>query len=330
MVFLTSFFAIAGLLAAQEPPQLSTSTVMPSYVALTPNIRDFKRFADGGPDGNWYIGYNNAWIVKLPPAPVGEFSHAFIGARVGRAKTRANPNRPWERELIDGKIYMGLSQTPAFSSQQSFFLVQARDLSVEPDPSTFVEGVGPAQWYWTEVPLPLVSFTQPNYLVIWSPSEYFTRASSAPILAAAEIDAQGGQETHAWNNRSILGVPPRIASNSLETPINNISPALAIKLVPPSESEIVISEFAAQDFGKKIVVSFSVAGQDISEAWVEASRDQLDWERISKIERQQPFLFTLKSDRMPGPGSYLRAAARDVTGAVGTSSIYEIPYAPRQ
>ncbi len=329
MIFLILSLFLAPA-RAQDLPTASTSTIMPTYLALSPNLNDFKRFADGGSDGNWYIGYNNAWIVKLPPAPAGEFSRAYIGARIGRAKTRPNPNRPWERQLIDGKIYMAISQTPAFSSGQSFYLARARDISVEPNPNTFVDGVGPAEWFWTEVPLNLVSFTQPNYLVIWSPSEYFTQASSAPILAAAEVDASQAQgETHAWNNREIVGVPPRDPATSLETPIDNINPALAIKLVPPSESEIVVTEFSVQNLGKKSVVSFSVAGQDIAEAWVEASRDQLDWERVSPIERQQPFMFTLKGAEMPPPGSYLRGAARDVTGAVGDSPIYAIPYASR-
>ena len=99
------YFFLAGLLpasaSAQNPsslPWISTGPVLPSYVSLIPNINDFTRFADGGHDANWYIGFNNAWIVRLPAAPQGDFTRAFIGAKIGRAKTRPNPERPWLRE----------------------------------------------------------------------------------------------------------------------------------------------------------------------------------------------------------------------------------------
>ena len=111
---------LAAGAGAQPLPSSSTSTILPAYVALGPNLNDFDRFADGGPDANWYVGYNNAWIVRLPPAPAGDFPRAFIGAKIGRAKTRPNPKKPWLRELIPGKIYIGVSQNPWFSTEQSF------------------------------------------------------------------------------------------------------------------------------------------------------------------------------------------------------------------
>ena len=128
MIILYIFLAIVRPVAAAPAPAdglpatLSTSTILPTYLTLAPTVHDYNRFADGGPDANWYVGFNNAWIVKLPPAPPGEFLHAFIGARVGRAKTRANPEKPWIRETIPGKVYMGLSQTPSWNSEQSYFL----------------------------------------------------------------------------------------------------------------------------------------------------------------------------------------------------------------
>ena len=127
---------VAVLAAAQTdglPASLSTSAIVPTIVTLAPSLHEYGRFADGGPDANWYIGFNNAWIVKLPAAPTGEFTHAFIGARVGRAKTRANPEKPWIRETIPGKVYMGLAPTPAWSSEQSFFLADTGEIPAEPD-----------------------------------------------------------------------------------------------------------------------------------------------------------------------------------------------------
>ncbi len=313
------------------PPVLSTSVVVPTLLTLAPTANDFSRFADGGPDANWYVGFNNAWIVKLPPAPVGEFQRAFVGAKIGRAKTRPNPDKPWIREIIPGKVYVGISQTPAWTSEQSFFLSETADIPADADPQARVDGVGAAEWFWAEVPLSMVSFTAPNYLIVWSPSNYFTRASSAPILAAAEPDDNTPRETRAWNNRSILGVPPRNAANSLETPINNIYPALAIKLVPPGPDEpaVSVNDLTVAHVGKRLVVRFSGAGEDVVDAWVEASRDRLDWERVSKLQRRPPFVFSLPAEKSPA-GLFVRGVARDLSGAVGYSEPYMIPYAPRQ
>ena len=318
--------ALAPSLAAQEVP-VATSTVMPTYLSLAPSINEFERFADGGPDGNWYVGFNNAWIVKLPPAPAGDFAHAYVGAKIGRAKTRPNPNKPWLRERLEGRLYMGLSQAPSFSSEQSFFLVDAIDLPLEADPQAFVEGIGASEWFWTEVPLSLVSFNKPNYLIIWSPSNGFTKPAASPILAGAAVE-ETPAEPHAWNNHSIVGVPPRSAAGALETPLNNMSPGLAIKLVPNAESEVSVGDFALQRVGKRVVAQFSVAGTDVAEAWIETSRDQLDWSRASHFRRMQPFLFSLNGEKLTA-GVFLRAAARDSLGKVGYSEAIGIPYAPR-
>jgi len=335
MIFLIA--ALAVLLAAPAaangdglPPTLSTSVVVPSILSLAPSVHDYTRFADGGPDANWYVGFNNAWIVKLPPAPIGQFQRAFVGAKIGRAKTRPNPDRPWIREIIPGQVYVGVSPTPSWTSEHSFFLAETSDIPADADPQARVDGVGAAEWFWAEVPLSMVSFTAPNYVIVWSPSNYFTRASSAPILAAAEPDDAGPRETRAWNNRSILGVPPRSAANSLETPINNIYPALAIKLVPPGPDEpaVSVNDLAVAHAGKHVLVRFSAAGEDVTDAWVEASRDRLDWQRVSKYQRRPPYEFSLPAEKSPA-GLYIRGAARDISGAVGFSDPYMVPYAPR-
>jgi len=319
--------AAAWLTAAQEiSPTVSTSSVLPTYVALSPDLNAFSRFADGGADANWYIGYNNAWIVKLPQAPAGDWARAFVGAKIGRAKTRPNLKKPWLREVLEGKIYIGISSIPSFAPEQSFFLAETADLPLEADPQAHVEGVGSAEWLWTEVPLSLVGFTRPNYLIIWSPTKYFLRASSSPILAASAAEDPGeNKEPRAWNNRSISGVPPRIPSSSLETPLNNIYPALALKLVPASQFEINVSEFSFQRTGRKAVVRFSVGGENVAEAWVEASRDQLDWERVSQVLRRQPFQFSITAEKLPAAGRFLRGAARDAIGTTGFSAPFRIP-----
>ncbi|MCX5796768.1 MAG: hypothetical protein NTY77_14835 [Elusimicrobia bacterium] len=293
---------------------------------MASNINDFGRFADGGDDANWYIGFNNSWIVKLQPAPIGEFNRSFIGAKIGRAKTKPTASKPWLREVIDGKIYMGISQTPSFTAQQSFFLAETKDMPLEPQPDAQIEGVGAGEWFWAEVPLSMVSVSRPNYLINYSPTDTFLKTSASPVLAAAAVEDSGAREIKAWNNHSITGVPPRNPDGALETPINSISPALAIKLAPPSTSEISVSEFIYQRLGKKCLVRFSAWGENMEEAWVEHSRDGLDWQRATRFQRKQPFDFTMPQDSCAAPGEYLRGAARDVLGTVATSDPFQIPY----
>lgn len=332
MIIYSLLLSLALPAAANDglPLALSTSPIVPTYITLAPTVNDYGRFADGGSDDNWYVGFNNAWIVKLPPAPRGDFARAFIGAKIGRAKTRPNVNKPWIRELIPGKIYMAINQLPAFPGDRSFFLAETPDIPTEPDPQSRVDGVGSGEWFWAEVPLSMVSFTADNYLAVWSPTNWFTRASSAPILGAADIeDPLSARETRAWNNRSIMGVAPRSATGALQTPINNIAPAIAIKLIPPAPDEpaVNVAEFAAARLGSKVVARFSAAGEDIAEAWVEASRDQLDWTRISKIQRKPPYAFSIPGPKAPVAGTWLRGAARDVSGQIGYSEAYMVPYA---
>jgi hypothetical protein len=324
-----NILAALALGARAEMISISSSPVLPTYVALSANINDFSRFADGGPDANWYIGFNNAWLVKLPPAPMGDFTRAFIGAKIGRAKTRPAANKPWLREIIAGKVYIGVSPRASFTSEQSYFLAETSDIPLEADPQAQVEGAGASVWFWAEVPLNAINFSGPNYLAVWSPTNYFTKASSAPILAAGSIDdPQRAKETSAWNNRSISGVPPRIAATSLETPINNINPALAIKLVPQATDEVGVTELTVRQAGRKSVVEFSVGGENIVDAWVESSKDQLDWERISPFRRQPPFSFSFTPEKYPAPGEFIRGAARDNAGNVGRSLAYTVPFPP--
>lgn len=328
--YLSLVVALAASAADGLAPVLSTSSIVPTFVTIAPSVHDYERFANGGPDANWYVGFNNAWIVKLPPAPAGEFTRAFIGAKLGRAKTRPMRDKPWLRETIPGKVYAGISASPSWSSEKSFFLAETQDIPAEADPQAHVDRVGGGEWFWAEVPMSQVSFTAPNYLIVWSPTNYFTKASSAPILAATDLGATG-EETRAWLNRSIQGVPPRSKSASLETPLHTLAPAIAIKLVPPGPDEpaVSVSDLTVSRAGKRVVVRFSAAGEDVAEAWVEASRDQLEWHRISSLQRRPPYMFSLPAEKSPAPGEFLRGAARDISGEIGLSESYMIPYAPR-
>ncbi len=325
MIKFITLFLFLSLPKFSYSVAISTSSNLPNYVSLLPDIHGFDRFSDGGPDGNWYIGFNNAWIVKLPSAPIGNFTHAFIGAKIGRAKTQPNPDKPWQRDVIKGKIYMAVSQVPAFSSEQSYFLTETSDISIDPDSPESKNPRGKGRWFWAEVPVGMISFNQPNYLIIWSPTEYFTSVSSCPILAAAMPEnASSSQEALAWNNHDISGVPPRSVEGALETPIN-IFPALAIKLVGPgAQSAVTVQDFSVFKGTAHSVVRFSASGKDIAGVWVESSDDQLNWERMSPIHQSPPFYFSFDNSLLKS-GNYLRGVAEDESGNIGFSMPAIIP-----
>lgn len=335
MIFLKLAALLALVFGAPQPAVTAPNagggdaSRLPSYVALTPNINDFGRFADGGPDENWYIGVNNAWIVQLPQAPIGEYARAFVGAKIGRAKTRSKQGRPWERELLPGKVYIAISRTPSFTAENSFFLAETSDIPLEPDAKAYMPGTGKSEWFWAEVPPGMVSFSGPNYLIIWSPTSALTDSASSPILAAFENKTRDEGEAHAWNNRSIGGVAPRRQEGTLETPIHNLLPALAIKLVPPNDASVTIHECSVRPAGDNLMFRFSAEGEGIESAWLETSQDQLDWERFTRPVRQPPFSYTLLRSRIPPRGAYLRAVARDMLGNDGACEGIFVPHEPK-
>lgn len=295
----------------------------PTYISLSEDMLEFGKFADGGSDSNWYIGFNNAWIVKLPPIPDGNHQRAFIGAKIGRAKTKPKKNRPWERRPIVGKVYMAISQKPAFSAEQSFFLAETSDIPLEGDDKLYYPGTGHSQWFWAEVPLPLVSTTRPNYLIIWSPTRDFKDATLSPILAAAQASPSDG-ENRAWNNHSLQGVPPRRETDTLQVP-TNFKPALAIKLTPAPGGGVVISDFALKPRSEKLTFHFSAEGKNISLAWIEMSQDELEWRRVSTLHRTPPYFFTLNRSIVPPRGAYFRGKARDILAVEGNSTNIFVP-----
>lgn len=300
--------------SAAKPP-------VPVYISLIPDLNQYYLYADGGWDGHWYVGYNSCWIVKLPPIPPGDYSKAFIGAKIGRAKTTAVAGKPWERTPCPGKIYMGLSQSPSFSSKQTYFLIEGSDIPLEPVPNDNIKGVGSSQWFWAEVPLRHVSADEPNFLAIWSSSEYFVSSSSSPILAGAENRRRG----NVWLNRSIRGVPPRNASEALETPVQYLQPAMVMKLIPVNEYKVFIKGFIARIDSGSIVLSFSVIGQDVRAGWIELSHDRFYWQRVSRIVTRPPYSFTLKKGELPDDVYYFRAAAVDTLENSGHSKTITIP-----
>ncbi|HAH32697.1 MAG TPA: hypothetical protein DCL44_10335 [Elusimicrobia bacterium] len=306
--------------APAEAPAFTSKSPVPVYMATEKNLGNYYLYADGGFHADWYIGYNNCWIVKLPPAASLGYSKAYIGAKIGRAKINSWPHS-WDKTPIPGKIYMAINQYPKFNSDNMYFLTDSLDLPLEPLPNDYLDAVDSSRWFWAEIPLSRISTKSPNYLAVWASSRYFTSASSSPIIAAAFSE---DKEEDAWLNRSIMGNPPS-GADVLETPISGLKPALAIKLVPQNEYKVFVKGFMAEIDAKKITVSFAAIGEDIRAAWLEVSYDKFDWQRATRLLLRSPYFWTFRRDEVSRDMFYLRAAATDNLENTGYSKEIVIP-----
>src|ERR1035437_966592 len=143
----------------------------PVFVSEVSNPNDYSLFANGGWDGNWYVGYNNGWVKKLPSIPAGNYSHAYVGAKLGRMKTRPPVGRPPEFNPIAGEIWIGVSSTPSWTPSQRFRLTTTDNIPQEGSAEYALDHVGESEWFWTEVPLESVNRRGDNFLVLWSTTD---------------------------------------------------------------------------------------------------------------------------------------------------------------
>jgi len=326
LLFLGWIFLLGGASAAESPPPA------PIYLALQPNLNLYGLFADGGWDGNWYVGYDSCWIVELPPAPKTPFVKAYLGARLGRAK-RLPGKAPWEKQnVVPGQIFIAVSSAPFWDKSRQFPLTESSDIPVEPDPENAILGAGNSQWFWTEIPARLVQTDGPNYVAVWSSTPQLLSVSSSPILAAA----WGGKDTKAWLNRTVHETPTISPNKALETSLSYFLPALAIKLIPPNSSQVLLSglQVSSTESPKKepmLQAGFSMRGEILERAYLEASPDGKTWKRFGSALHSGPLLWTLKKDELPaGKMFFLRGVAQDWLGNQGTTPAWTAPSNPTE
>ncbi len=321
-IFICLLVFLGGVSRAEENSGAfpSPTSFIPEYISPVRDMSKFYLYANGGFHADWYVGFNNAWIIKLPPVNAQEYDKAFIGAKIGRAKIRSYP-KSYDKRIIPGKIYMGISKSPSFTTENMYFLIDSSDLPLEPLPGDYLDGINSAQWFWAEIPLSAISSEEANYLAIWSSSRYFLKSSSSPIIAAALSD---DKTENVWLNRSIKGNPP-FGKNTLEMPINGVKPAMTIKLIPKNSYRVIIKGFRAEIGGEEMIVSFTAIGEDIHNTWLELSYDKFDWQRVTKFMFNPPYYHTFKNGELSEDMFYLRAAGVDALGNVGYSSEIIIP-----
>jgi len=308
----------------EKAPAFAAKSPVPVYHSLEKNLGKYYLYADGGFNADWYVGYNNCWVVKLPPVAAGAYAKAFIGAKLGRSKIMSWP-MSWDPRPIPGKIYLALNSEPSFNSENMYFLVDAADIPREPLPNDHLEWVDSARWFWTEIHLSKLSAEKPNYMALWSSSRFFISSSSAPIVAAAKSDST---EEDVWLSRSIKGNPPS-GDSVFDIPVSGLKPAIAVKLIPANEYKVFIKGFMAEVDAAGITASFAVIGEDIRAAWLEVSYDKFDWQRVTRYMFKAPYFWTFGREEISRDMFYLRAAAVDNLENTGYSKEIVIPAASR-
>ena len=129
-------------------------TDAPFILAAKANLNDFRYFANGGFDAGWAVGYHTCWVIKLPTAPAGPWVRAFVGAKLGAAKTQTIPGRPgWDQQPVPGDIYVAIASEPAWPQNRRRLLVRAEDLPLAGHATYPLDGVGESRWFWPEIPL---------------------------------------------------------------------------------------------------------------------------------------------------------------------------------
>ncbi|MFQ3675615.1 MAG: hypothetical protein SNJ64_03635 [Endomicrobiia bacterium] len=307
---------------------LSYSDTYPLYITGGVPINDYTLFANSGWDGNWYVGYNMCWIKRFPveilPKNKDLFSKVYIGVKLGRAKIQQKPNSaPWEKNVIDGKIYTAISSTHAWKSNQRYFLCSVKDIPTEGDWENAITTTGEAKWFYTEVSLQDINLNSDLWVCVYSDTNYLTSASSSPILAGGWRE-RGQKDINVWLNNQIKGVPPLKPDTALTTAIRAFDPAIVLKFIPknsPSEVKIRIANIVdgRKDTDEKVFF-ITAETPNIDRVWLEISQDGTSWTRISKYVYQQPYAFNLNLQSVPEEISgdfFIRFAANDIFENVG-------------
>jgi hypothetical protein len=307
------------------------SSDFPVHVTQVPNPNDYTLFANSGWDGNWYVGYNNGWIKKLPSIPKGNYAKAFIGAKLGRMKTLPPAGRPPEFHPIPGEIWMAIASTPAWKSADMIKVATTEEIPLEGSAEFAIEGTGESQWFWSEIPAKSINMSGDNFLCLWSTSAALISVSSSPVLAAA----WGGKDANTWLAKDVKGTPPSDPNTSLGSSFSYFQPAMGLKLIPagpphPIKVRILSWQNGTADHPKPILTA-SVDGDSIERSWVEyanpvKSGDVIRgrWSRVGRAYWKAPFIFSLEQTKLPRGRVLLRVAAANIWEERGYSQHFEV------
>jgi len=321
--------SLAGflLLYSSNARDLSASeNRYPVIIAEVENLNDFALFATSGWDGNWYVGYNHAWVTKLPEAPEGSYAKAYLGAKLGRAKNFIR--RQLERARTHFEQLKNLPEQEREESAKQLKYTSFKEISQKieelgkklssPHSGKIYIGINSSP-HWDkkhsfflvpedDIPRegdPEEALEQvgearwfwievPLSLVSFDKENYVAIWSPDENLNSAQVSpilasAWGSREVNTWLGQESQGKAP----SSLSRPVTIFEPALAIKLVPSNEKRVLVEILNITDeeeIKEKRVVTATVSGEDIVRAWLEISRDKSS-SKVQKWLRTGRFAF---------------------------------------
>ena len=307
ITLLFSFFLVHSVNAKA---QAGSKNRYPVIIAEVENLNDFGLFATSGWDGNWYIGYNHAWVTKLPKAPEGSYAKAYLGAKLGRAKNVIRRQLERVRNHLERLKNLPKEKREASAKQLKYGSFKEMGEKIEelerklslPHSGKIYIGInsspnwdeshsfllvseedipqegdpeealeGVGEARWFWVEVPL-------RLVSFDKENYVAIWSLDENLNSAQVSpilasAWGSKKANTWLDQESKGKPP----SSLSRSVTIFEPALAIRLVPPNDKMVsveILDIADGQEIKEKMVVTASVSGGDIVRAWLEISRDK--------------------------------------------------------
>jgi hypothetical protein len=308
LIILLFSFLLVNSFNAQE--LAASVNRYPVVIAEVENLNDFALFATSGWDGNWYVGYNHAWVTKLPRAPEGNYVKAYLGAKLGRAKNVIR--RQLERSKNHFERLKNLPEEKREASARelkykSFKEINKKIRELEkklssPHSGKIYIGINSSpRWdkknsffLVSQEDIPLEGDPEealeevgearwfwveiPLGLVSFDKQNYVAIWSPDENLNSAQVSpilasAWGGKEVNTWLDQESQGKPP----SSLSRSVTIFEPALAIKLVPSNEKRVLVEILDISDgeeIREKRAITASVSGGDIVRAWLEISRDK--------------------------------------------------------
>jgi len=282
----------------------------PVIIAEVENLNDFALFATSGWDGNWYVGYNHAWVTKLPHAPAGNYVKAYLGAKLGRAKNVIR--RELERAENHFQRLENLPEEKREASAKQLQYENFKEISKKikelenrlssPHSGKIYVGINSSPGWdkkhsfflVSEEDVPLEGDPEealeevgearwfwveiPLGLVSFDKENYMAIWSPDENLNSAQVSpilasAWGSKEVNTWLDQESQGKAP----SSLSRPVTIFEPALAIKLVPSNEKRVsveILNITDEEEINEKRVVTATVSGEDIVRAWLEILRDR--------------------------------------------------------
>ncbi len=293
------------------------------FVGELPSPGEYTLFAGGGWDGNWYAGYTQRWVTVLPPVDTQGYERAFLGARLGRAKTLnqmreiikmiAEEEGKESPELPDrpGRIKIGISQSLE-NKPPGVLLVSTDEIPLEGSPVEALRDVGGSRWFFTEIDVNEISSSEDNFVFLFSNDRFLDSTAVSPILAAG-IGSGEDENTYI------------IKDNGEKSVIRYFEPAIAIKLVQAGSPEpfIEISEFKSHPhIAAAHSVITDVRGENITRVWLEID-DGSGWRKKGHPQQDPPYDLIFEYPQI-SPGNYrIRAAAVNWWENISYSAVIE-------